>query len=462
MPFIDWKRSSVLLASRLPEFVREDAPMFAAFLAAYYEWLDAQGNPSWGIENFLIEMDIDQTEQRFVDSFHDTFMARIPRNVLANRRLLLKHVQQFYRAKGTEQGFRFLFRTLYDAEIEFYYPSRDMWRLDNSTWTILRSLKVLAMPGGDPDDYEGVQIYGSTSGARTGVDRVSSYINSSGQLIYELYYSRSIGTFVEGDMIYNLIGTSFVDFDDPHVPVSNTPIGLVMPGGVTQYGGQYTSFDGHIDREKKLQDDYYYQDFAYVIRSPVSFSTYEQVVSDLLHPAGTKMFGEFWGFENYLLPSFQVASIAHIADLTAYALPSLTMPAADLTTGALLLPPISDISIDALPTVTYGSAAKFYYSPTDTIAISLSSYLSGFSGYTLSSLASWTANTFVNGTGVLGVGATTFTSYLTPLEALLIIDRTGANPPEAAVISAVDSDYTARLVAPYAGACANGQFSVPR
>ena len=44
---------------------------------------------------------------------------------------------------------------------------------------------------------------------------------------------------------------------------------------------------------QRLQDNFFYQVYSYVIRSKTALQTYKQFVNDLLHPAGTKMFGEF-------------------------------------------------------------------------------------------------------------------------------------------------------------------------
>jgi hypothetical protein len=56
--------------------------------------------------------------------------------------------------------------------------------------------------------------------------------------------------------------------------------------------GQYTSSNGFLSDIKKIQDGEYYQDFSYEIRSNVPFKQYEEQVLDLLHVAGTKLFGK--------------------------------------------------------------------------------------------------------------------------------------------------------------------------
>jgi hypothetical protein len=43
----------------------------------------------------------------------------------------------------------------------------------------------------------------------------------------------------------------------------------------------------------KLQDNYYYQEFSYVVRLTETVDKYKDIVKSLLHPAGTIMFGDY-------------------------------------------------------------------------------------------------------------------------------------------------------------------------
>lgn len=40
-----------------------------------------------------------------------------------------------------------------------------------------------------------------------------------------------------------------------------------------------------------LQDNNYYQDFSYVIKSPIDIESYKDTITEMAHPAGFKMFG---------------------------------------------------------------------------------------------------------------------------------------------------------------------------
>lgn len=56
--------------------------------------------------------------------------------------------------------------------------------------------------------------------------------------------------------------------------------------------GSYESTNGFVSGTKHLHDGEYYQIYSYEIRSRVPFDQYEQGVRDILHTAGTKLFGK--------------------------------------------------------------------------------------------------------------------------------------------------------------------------
>ena len=64
-------------------------------------------------------------------------------------------------------------------------------------------------------------------------------------------------------------------------------------GAVGEKTGEYLNEDGRLSSTKKLTDSRYYQDYSYSLRSSKQVSEYEETVNDLLHPVGSKLFGEF-------------------------------------------------------------------------------------------------------------------------------------------------------------------------
>ena len=62
-------------------------------------------------------------------------------------------------------------------------------------------------------------------------------------------------------------------------------------GPLFTYPGRYLNNDGFVSADKYIQDSFYYQVYSYVLKSTLGFTQYEDVVHNVLHPAGLLLFG---------------------------------------------------------------------------------------------------------------------------------------------------------------------------
>jgi hypothetical protein len=69
--------------------------------------------------------------------------------------------------------------------------------------------------------------------------------------------------------------------------------GSGKPSGFIVFPGRYVDTKGFLSWNNKLQDNYYYQEFSYVVRLTETVDKYKDIVKSLLHPAGTIMFGDY-------------------------------------------------------------------------------------------------------------------------------------------------------------------------
>ena len=63
-------------------------------------------------------------------------------------------------------------------------------------------------------------------------------------------------------------------------------------GAFAEYAGYYTGGKGLLSGTPKLQDNRYYQDFSYVLKTDFDVTDYRDSVKRLVHPSGMLMFGE--------------------------------------------------------------------------------------------------------------------------------------------------------------------------
>ena len=67
--------------------------------------------------------------------------------------------------------------------------------------------------------------------------------------------------------------------------------GYVNLDALCEYPGYYANNDGKISSNKKIRDNNLYQEYSYVLKTEISLDTYKNQIKKLVHPAGTKLFG---------------------------------------------------------------------------------------------------------------------------------------------------------------------------
>ena len=169
------ERISVKVEGQLPQFVKEDHATFVAFMEAYYEYMEQQGKPYEIIGNLNNYADVDKSTTEFLNYFKKQFGKNIPEAVFANanKPFVLKHLRDFYRTKGSEKAFQFLFRLLYKEEISFYFPGEDMLRTSDGKYGKSQIIRVTDITLSDSvNNLIGKPIVGSVSKARAIVETV--------------------------------------------------------------------------------------------------------------------------------------------------------------------------------------------------------------------------------------------------------------------------------------------------
>lgn len=189
------KKLSVFADRMMPDFVHQDYQQFTKFVKYYFEYLEQNDGVYDYAANALEYMDIDETKPAFLEEFQAQYLINFPEQTEVSVEFLVKHIREFYLAKGSEKSYEFLFRLLYgDDDIDIYYPKLDILRCSDGKW------------------------------------------NEANQ--------------------------------------------------------NWDNTDGWLSSDKKLQDNYYYQDFSYEIMADVTRYYYENVVHDNIHPTGQLMFGK--------------------------------------------------------------------------------------------------------------------------------------------------------------------------
>ena len=261
---------SPLVEKQLPGFVREENPNFVTFLEKYYEWMETSGNPIYENYNLLNAKDVDLANDYFIKQIKDELSPSFPEEILLDDVKFLKTINQFYRSKGTPDSIKFLFKVLYNENIDIYFPSNEILKLSDGKWVLPLALRVETA---DPNVFNLIktQIRGTTSDATAIIEKVVSSIDRTLGIQYiELFVSNINRLFATGETLTasyvdgedtitvnaKLIGSlSEIKIDPKNRGLfykDNDPRGLFYyPEDVeVQYGGDPVTFVGGLNEEE--------------------------------------------------------------------------------------------------------------------------------------------------------------------------------------------------------------------
>ncbi len=171
-----------IVSKQIPEFAREDYPLFVAFIEAYYEYLD-----QYEKRDLIDVRDIDSTLDSYIqffknelDIFGDTYQ-------FINQRLFLRKVKELFVAKGTEASYKFLFKLLFNKTAEISYPWDSVLKASDGKWQQEMSVFV-DITSGVATDLPGnrIDILGQNVIIKVYVERVK-YIRDN---IYEVFIDK--------------------------------------------------------------------------------------------------------------------------------------------------------------------------------------------------------------------------------------------------------------------------------
>jgi hypothetical protein len=145
-------KTSLLVNRQVPEFIRDEYPLFVSFLEAYYQFLETEryysdnssqrNNLTEKLKDLRYVSDVDFSLKEFEDQFFNSFISYLPKNTLVTKDFLIKNVLPLYQAKGTQKSFEFLFRLLFGEEIKVEYPGDQILRASAGNWVIETILRT--------------------------------------------------------------------------------------------------------------------------------------------------------------------------------------------------------------------------------------------------------------------------------------------------------------------------------
>jgi hypothetical protein len=265
----------------IPEHVATSYPDLIEFIKVYALYLERQNKSGFYLNAIDIQRDIDEVEESLLTELQNEIGIAIPRDFATDPRMFYKHLIEFYRSRGTPESITAFFRTIYDDEVETYFPYIDLFTPSDGDWSD-QSDDVIA----NQSNYTPWNTF-TISGTPTVVGGNNDASNSA-------FFDDDI-IFVND--VYKTPGTHYSE--EVYSESSTTKYRLTFTTALadgdvvkTYPKGLFTSTNGFLSDKKFLQDSYYYQKFSYVLKTGKNIADWKNAFTRLIHPAGFIFFGE--------------------------------------------------------------------------------------------------------------------------------------------------------------------------
>lgn len=248
------EKISLLVKNQFPDFFKEEGPVFLDFMEAYYAWMEENGQVTDGIRNLKSYRDIATTTNDYIDYFFKELLPSVPVDVLGDKKLMAKYVKEFNRSRGTLASYKLLFRSVFNEDVELYYPSESVIKVSDGQWTLDRYLTT------SYDDatygFIGQTIKGNETGSEAFVENVIRF-SVRGRDIQKIVVSRVKGTFKHLERVrlksdVNATGhTPIVEAGINRIEMTDV-VGGYSPGDVVDIVSQDTGNYGKVIVAKTL------------------------------------------------------------------------------------------------------------------------------------------------------------------------------------------------------------------
>jgi hypothetical protein len=207
---------SSIVKSQIPDFIRSEYPMFVTFLEKYYEWTEQNSNISKEAGDLQNANNIDLADDFYIEELKKELLPFLPVDIALDKRKFLKFATEFYKSKGTVPAIKFLFRTLFNENIDIYLPKDDIFKASDGRWALPLALRI---DTADTNIFNitKTKLTGVTSKATAIVENVVKSIDRQLGIQYiEVYVSNVDRTFSTGETVYSTY------YDDNNLPVTVT------------------------------------------------------------------------------------------------------------------------------------------------------------------------------------------------------------------------------------------------
>lgn len=168
----------------VPEWILEDHLEFMTLLKEYYKWSESGGQWLNETKQLMDNYNYELIANDKLFLYKDVFLRLFPIDTNPDMiRSLLKFSKVFYQTRGNLESYKFLFKLLWNEDINIEFPSDYILRSSDGEW-VRDSIMVLSHDSIPESELIGRQITGKKSGAIAFISDLSSEVVQSGKMVY--------------------------------------------------------------------------------------------------------------------------------------------------------------------------------------------------------------------------------------------------------------------------------------
>lgn len=176
--------------------------------------------------NLLDYRSLLKSVDKYADYLKEELYPNFPSTFYGDQRLVARKLKDYYQSKGQEESYKFLFKTLYDQDIDIIFPGEDILRVSDGDWVQSKVLRAVITD--NIFDFLFKTIRGQTSNAVANVVDIKLVFIGT-QQVAEMTLSLVSGTFSAGETIADVL--------DP--TISTTLYGMITGFDINQSGTGY-------------------------------------------------------------------------------------------------------------------------------------------------------------------------------------------------------------------------------
>ena len=144
---------------------------------------------------------IEYSVDKYIEYLKDELFTSIPMTMYSDKRLVALKFKDFFESKSNEDSYKFLFKLLYNEDINLYYPGEDLLRVSDGDFEKTQIIRAVVTD--DVFDFLNKTINGGTSNALGNVVDIKRYVIGSIE-VAEMTLKLVSGTFLGGETITDI------------------------------------------------------------------------------------------------------------------------------------------------------------------------------------------------------------------------------------------------------------------